>query len=593
MKQLLLLTAAFSLFGLRLSTIQAQDSVFSYTHQGTTLYYVIDSNQQAMVVPPLYPNWCINPVDSMRSTWYGYIQPTGVVTIPDTVSFAGNLYPVTCIGVDAFFRCDSITEAYVPPTVARLDTGAFCNCSALQSVELSEGLIDIGDYAFQATALHSVTLPGTVQRVGYFAFTICDSLYSVTLNEGLQVIDVGGFMCNPILTTINFPSTLTAINAFAFQDDSLLASDIVLPEGLTTLEDVTFDGCSNIQNVYIPGTVDRIGADAFSRCRSLQSVTLGAGVSVIGDAAFSRCRSLQSVTLGAGVSVIGNYAFEQCTKLMQISFPSTLTRIECWAFSEDSSLSEVILPEGFSSLGIAAFQDCTELRHVSLPGTLDSIGIGAFMGCISLDTLIIPDNVRYMGNVAMALCSNLKICHLPEQLDRVNGWLLWGTALEEVVVPSNVTFIDTSAFSGCLQLHKVTLPASLTSMAEYIFIDGTLLDTIVLLSSTPPTAYDNDFTDYTATLVVPCGTESAYRQHPVWGQFQNIVENCNGINDVEDDDIKVYARDGRIVVEGAEGEAVQVFDIMGRPINPEHTIDTGIYLVKVGNRPSQKVVVLK
>lgn len=283
-----MLAVILTIVNCQLTTASAQDSVFSYTHQGTTLYYIIDSNQQAMVVPPLYPDYYINPADGVRSTWHGYVKPTGAVTIPDTVSFAGTLYPVTCIGVDAFFHCDSITEAYVPPTVVRLDTGAFCYCSAMQSVELTEGLIYIGDYAFQSTALHSVSVPGTVQRIGLSAFAAIDSLSSVTLNEGLQVIDMGAFMHNPNLTTLNFPSTLTAINAFAFQDDTLLSSDFILPEGVTTLGDAAFDGCFSIQNVYIPGTVDRIGADAFSRCRSLQSVTLDSGVSVIGNFAFNQ-----------------------------------------------------------------------------------------------------------------------------------------------------------------------------------------------------------------------------------------------------------------------------------------------------------------
>ena len=552
-------------------SVRAQDSVFSYQHQGTTLYYVIDSNQQAMVVPPLFPNSCIDPSDGLYSTWYGFAKPIGMVVIPDSVPFNGSFYPVTCVGVDAFYGCDSITGAYVPPTVVRLDTGAFCRCLAMQSIDLPEGLIDIGDYALQSTALHSLSLPTTVRRIGYFAVTDCDSLHSVTLNEGLQVIDVGGFMYNSNLTTINFPSTLVAINAFAFQNDSLLASDIILPEGLTTLGTVAFDGCSSIQNVYIPGTVDRISS-----------------------AAFYRCRSLQSVTLGSGMSVVGDFAFEQCPNLMQVSFPSTLTRIEWYAFNGDSALAEVILPEGFSSIETAAFQSCAELRHVSLPSTLDSIGLGAFMGCVMLDTLIIPDNVSYMGNVAMALCSSLKICHLPEQLERVNGWLLWGAAVEEIVVPSRVSFIDTSAFSGCLQLHKVTLPASLTAIAEELFIDGTVLDTLILLCSTPPTAFVDDFTDYSATLIVPCGTEGSYRQHPVWGRFQNIVENCNAIENASTDNVNVYALDGRIIVEGADGESVAVYDITGRQIDYGQSLfDTGVYLVKVGNRPTKKVFVVR
>ena len=36
---------------------KAQDSVFSYTYQGTTLYYIIDSVGNATVVPPLWPGF--------------------------------------------------------------------------------------------------------------------------------------------------------------------------------------------------------------------------------------------------------------------------------------------------------------------------------------------------------------------------------------------------------------------------------------------------------------------------------------------------------------------------------------------------------
>lgn len=39
---------------------------------------------------------------------------------------------------------------------------------------------------------------------------------------------------------------------------------------------------------------------------------------------------------------------------------------------------------------------------------------------------------------------------------------------------------------------------------------------------------------------------------------------CNGIEDAESDKVQVYTRDGRIVVDGADGEIVRVYDIMGR-----------------------------
>ena len=56
MKRYLLFAAIFAMVTFAGLSVKAQNSVFSYAYQGTTLYYIIDSNQQARVVPPLYPD---------------------------------------------------------------------------------------------------------------------------------------------------------------------------------------------------------------------------------------------------------------------------------------------------------------------------------------------------------------------------------------------------------------------------------------------------------------------------------------------------------------------------------------------------------
>ncbi len=65
-----------------------------------------------------------------------------------------------------------------------------------------------------------------------------------------------------------------------------------------------------------------------------------------------------------------------------------------------------------------------------------------------------------------------------------------------------------------------------------------------------------------------------------------------GIDEVPADAVRVYSRGGDIVVEGADGEPVQVFDIVGRP-TANRALRTGIYFVKVGNRPARKVAVIR
>ena len=65
-----------------------------------------------------------------------------------------------------------------------------------------------------------------------------------------------------------------------------------------------------------------------------------------------------------------------------------------------------------------------------------------------------------------------------------------------------------------------------------------------------------------------------------------------GIDDVTRDNIRIYTYNGRIVVNGAEGETVRVFNVIGQPV-ANGSLSAGVYMVKVGDRPARKVVVIR
>jgi hypothetical protein len=84
--------------------------------------------------------------------------------------------------------------------------------------------------------------------------------------------------------------------------------------------------------------------------------------------------------------------------------------------------------------------------------------------------------------------------------------------------------------------------------------------------------------------------------------LSNIATNSTvGIEEVggQRSEVRVYAVEGRIVVEGAEGETVRVYDVMGREVvkatqdGETPVLPTGAYLVKVGTLPARKVVVMR
>ena len=104
--------------------------------------------------------------------------------------------------------------------------------------------------------------------------------------------------------------------------------------------------------------------------------------------------------------------------------------------------------------------------------------------------------------------------------------------------------------------------------------------------TTDPHPYLTDGTPETSfeiTNIHENGTELTFHVH-----FFNHA----GVTEAPASDIRVYAVDDRIVVEGGHGERVSVFDIVGRPVG-DRALSAGVYVVKVGDRPARKVVIVK
>ncbi len=75
-----------------------------------------------------------------------------------------------------------------------------------------------------------------------------------------------------------------------------------------------------------------------------------------------------------------------------------------------------------------------------------------------------------------------------------------------------------------------------------------------------------------------------------------------GIEDADMANVNVYSADSRIIVKGAEGREINVYDLNGRTVSSMRSAgenvefrmaNTGVYLVKVGNAAAKRVVVIR
>lgn len=124
------------------------------------------------------------------------------------------------------------------------------------------------------------------------------------------------------------------------------------------------------------------------------------------------------------------------------------------------------------------------------------------------------------------------------------------SSLTEVIIPDHVTSIGDDAFDECPKILSLTLPASLAQMGDEAFGGCKNLEEIHS-KITNLFSFNRDVfgsaSKSKCKLYVPQGMVEDYRDHLVWGEFLNILEDTNTSGDVSGDG-KVDVDDINIIV---------------------------------------------
>ncbi len=96
-------------------------------------------------------------------------------------------------------------------------------------------------------------------------------------------------------------------------------SSVIIPEGVTMIDNATFNNCKDIKTVSIPASVRFIGGSAFDGCSELESVNIPDSLKTIDPCVFRGCSSLTAVIIPAGVTRIQAGAFMGCSALTSVT----------------------------------------------------------------------------------------------------------------------------------------------------------------------------------------------------------------------------------------------------------------------------------
>lgn len=495
------------------------------------------------------------------------------VVIPESV-VAGNTFAVVSIGEKAFYECENLKSLTIPNSIVTIGKNAFAYCNNLESVTIGNSVTNIGESAFadcqnlkslnisnsvkyigsgafsDCDKLESVSIPNSVKEIGTYAFEYCIGLKSVTIGDSVSYIGSSAFYGCWNLAKAEFSSieSLCGMN-FSNQNSNPLnmakhlyiggkeVTELVIPDGVSTIEDYAFVGCGSLTSVSIPNTVTQIGESVFDYCNGLKAITIPGSVEYVGYDAFSYCDSLTSVTIEGDVSISG--AGLHFTKDSIVYGVLTRNNVELKYYGKSG---EIEIPSSVTAggtfevtvIGSQAFSGCKGLESITIPATITRIGDYAFYNCENLTSVIIPNTVTNIGYDAFAYCKKLKSVVLPDMLTTISSSLFQGCcSLGSIVIPNTVSEISSSAFNGCTNLKSVIIGSNVNSISRNAFADCDSLTTITIKRPTPP--YDNswygsifgslDSVGYSKiTLRVPQGSKNDYQHSAPWSNISNIVE---------------------------------------------------------------------
>jgi|GEM_PF-3112779 hypothetical protein len=393
--------------------------------------------------------------------YYPELKDTSKYVMPETV---------TVIEANAFNENENLLEVVTSKELKTIKQGAFAYCKNLKNFQFNDKIETIEAWAFEYCNLGEIYIPASLRHFGGSSvFENCSSLKKVYVDDlenylKIDMLNIAGidksidfYIQGKLATEIKIPDTITTIPWGAFQNFSRITK-VEIPDGVKEIKDNAFYGCSRLENINFPQSLVEIGAVAFYDCISLHEIDLPGQIDVIGYGAFGGCTGINKVLFSNGITEVSPDMFVGCANLIYVQLPNSVNKIGDSAFAGCESLGEILIPDSVTEIGGGAFRYCYNLREVNIPNNIDSVENETFCYCMNLDNIDLPEKIQKIGDSAFEWCNSLK----------------------SITIPKNVMYIGKEAFYKCDNLSSINIKCE------------------------PPTEVSNAIYDISADVYVDC-----------------------------------------------------------------------------------------
>ncbi len=308
---------------------------------------------------------------------------------------------VTSIGFRAFYYCINLLAIEIPEWVEQIGEYAFQGCESLTQVNWNSTNCSIaGSETYpifsECNNLKKVYIGGAVQSIPAYTFFRCTSItevHTISVESWCAISFENGY-ANPLeyshtlyingeqVTKLHMPNSVTKIEEYTFYGFNTL--EAVYVDSLEVWCNISFGGPFATPLYYahqlyindvlaselvIPNSITSLSRYAFAFCTSIEEIAIPDSVTTIGGFAFYDCTNLKKIVLGNNVTSIDSYTFSGCTSLTSIDIADSVLTIEMYAFEDCTQLNNIIIGLGLTTIREHVFDNCTNLTTVYYKGT--------------------------------------------------------------------------------------------------------------------------------------------------------------------------------------------------------------------------------
>ena len=284
---------------------------------------------------------------------------------------------------------------------------------------------------------------------------------------------------------------------------------VIIENGVTSIGDYAFYGCSGLTSITIPNSVAYIGFWALFGTTWYDNQP--DGLVYAGKVAYHYKGTMPdntSIKIEEGTLSISATAFLNRSGLTAITIPNSVTNIGSRAFAGTAwynnqpdglvyagkvvyaykgtkpDISNIVLEEGTLGIGDMAFLNFSNLTSITIPNSVCCIGNYAFSNCSGLTSITIPNSLTSIGHSAFSGCSSLTDITIPNKVTSIGEYAFKGcNSLASVTIPNSVSSIGSHAFEECSSLTAITIPNRMKSIGENTFSNCSSLDAITIPNS--------------------------------------------------------------------------------------------------------------